>query len=524
MGRGLEKKNDLIVIRVKALIGAILIVFLFASGCSSDFFDEIKEKIAQDEADGTLGQVALPEFSISSGIYSNDQTIEITCDTSGADIYFTTDSSTPTTSSTEYTSPVSITGDGTSVIIKAIAVMTGMDSSNINSIDITINYSQVSTPQFNVASGTYNSDQLVTITTATPAATIHYTTDGLDPTASSAEYTSPVPITGHNTSITLKAIALKTGMLNSSITSGAYTIAYIPTKPTGVTATDGTSTSYVTISWSASSYNTGYYVYRNSSPINSYLTGTSYNDSSAVPGTSYSYQVLAYNSIYALSSALSTANTGYRKLSPPTSVAASDGTYEGYVNITWIAASGATRYYVERNSIPIGNTSGTAYIDSYINEETSYTYRVRSYSSSTSTYSDSSVTNTGYTNVQAYQAEDATIGGGAQSSTTYGGYHGSGYVTSYAAGYVQWSFATTAGLHTIKLRYSQTYSVSDPSSITYQIDGGTATAFSLPGTGHWTNWNVINIVADNFSQSMHTFRITNTNSAKWYATDELLVD
>lgn len=91
---------------------------------------------------------------------------------------------------------------------------------------VTTSQSQVETPTFNTEAGTYNSDQSVTISTATEEATIYYTTDGTEPTGSSIQFTDAISIAGNGTSMTIKAIAVKSGMENSSVASGTWTISY----------------------------------------------------------------------------------------------------------------------------------------------------------------------------------------------------------------------------------------------------------------------------------------------------------
>src|ERR1039458_9658757 len=76
-------------------------------------------------------------------------------------------------------------------------------------------------PAFNPPAGTYTGAQHVSITDATPGATIYYTTDGTTPTTSSTKYTGPVAISA---STTLKALAVATGYLNSSVATASYTI------------------------------------------------------------------------------------------------------------------------------------------------------------------------------------------------------------------------------------------------------------------------------------------------------------
>ena len=79
----------------------------------------------------------------------------------------------------------------------------------------------VASPEFSVASGAVNSGTKVTITCATESAKIYYTTDGTEPTAESTEYTAAISITD---AVTLKAIAVKSGMKDSAVASASYTI------------------------------------------------------------------------------------------------------------------------------------------------------------------------------------------------------------------------------------------------------------------------------------------------------------
>lgn len=66
-----------------------------------------------------------------------------------------------------------------------------------------------------------NSGTKVTITCGTEGAKIYYTTDGTKPTVESTGYTDAISITE---AVTLKAIAVKSGMNNSAVASASYTI------------------------------------------------------------------------------------------------------------------------------------------------------------------------------------------------------------------------------------------------------------------------------------------------------------
>ena len=77
----------------------------------------------------------------------------------------------------------------------------------------------VATPTFSPEAGSYTTTQNVTISCTTDGATIHYTVDGTDPTTASATYSTPIAI---SETTTVKAMAVKSGMNNSSIATAVY--------------------------------------------------------------------------------------------------------------------------------------------------------------------------------------------------------------------------------------------------------------------------------------------------------------
>ena len=76
-----------------------------------------------------------PSFSLPSGSYIGEQKVSITDTAQGAAIYYTTDGSTPTTASTEYTQPLALTSNTT---LQAIAVVAGYTESSAASASYTI--------------------------------------------------------------------------------------------------------------------------------------------------------------------------------------------------------------------------------------------------------------------------------------------------------------------------------------------------------------------------------------------------
>jgi len=162
-------------------------------------------------------QSATPSFSPAPGTYNSTQTVTIGSATPSATIYYTTNGATPTTSSSVYSGPITVSATET---LSAIAIASGSSSSPVGSAVYTIT-PPAGTPSFSPAPGTYNTTQTVTIGTATPAATIYYTTNGSTPTTSSSVYSGPITVSATET---LSAIAVAAGNSSSPVGSAAYTI------------------------------------------------------------------------------------------------------------------------------------------------------------------------------------------------------------------------------------------------------------------------------------------------------------
>lgn len=164
---------------------------------------------------------ATPTFSPVAGTYLGTQTVTINDATSGATIYYTMDGSTPTASaggSTQaYSAPLSVTSTQT---IKAIAKSSTLAASAVSSATYTIEQ-RATAPIFSPGPGTYVAAQSVTISSPTPGAAIHYTTDGSTPTASSTLYTGAISVAATKT---INAIATVSGYFDSTVSTGLYTI------------------------------------------------------------------------------------------------------------------------------------------------------------------------------------------------------------------------------------------------------------------------------------------------------------
>ena len=213
---------------------------------------------------GTTPSAAAPTFSPASGTYSSTQSVSISDSTAGAVIYYTTDGSTPTTSSAVYSGPITVSSTET---LEAIAVATGYSDSSVATALYTINAAAAATPTFSPAAGTYTSAQTVAIGSTTPSATIYYTTSGATPTTSSAVFSGPITVSATET---LKAIAVASGFSDSAVATAAYTINQTQAATPTFTPVAGTYTSAqsVTIS-SATPSSTIYYTTNGSTPTTS---------------------------------------------------------------------------------------------------------------------------------------------------------------------------------------------------------------------------------------------------------------
>ncbi len=87
-----------------------------------------------------LSTAATPSFSVPGGTYSSTQTVIISDATAGAVIYYTTNGTTPTSSSTVYSSPILV---GSTETLEAIAIVSGYASSTVATAAYTI---QISVP------------------------------------------------------------------------------------------------------------------------------------------------------------------------------------------------------------------------------------------------------------------------------------------------------------------------------------------------------------------------------------------
>ena len=179
------------------------------------------------ELDPGTGQpiVSAPVISPNGGSFFNSVEVNLSTIISGATIHYTIDGTDPTTASPVFTAPFTLTTSALPQTVKAIAVRDGFIDSNITSADFNVQPQTVAPVVISPPSGTFQDFVFLTMSTATEGAQIFYTTDGSDPTSTSIPYQFAV---GLDQSATVRAIAIKAGLVNSPITGETYTIQSSP--------------------------------------------------------------------------------------------------------------------------------------------------------------------------------------------------------------------------------------------------------------------------------------------------------
>jgi alpha-tubulin suppressor-like RCC1 family protein len=163
-----------------------------------------------------FGTLAAPTASPAAGTYTTSATVTFSA-FAGATIRCTAGPTTPPdpiASTPECATPIPVT---TSKIIKAKAFHADYTSSVVTTVAYTI---VVAAPTFTPTAGTYSAGTAITIATATPGATIRYTTTGVDPTDTDPTIASGSTIPVGN--FTVKAKATLTDATTSPVTTAAY--------------------------------------------------------------------------------------------------------------------------------------------------------------------------------------------------------------------------------------------------------------------------------------------------------------
>ena len=290
--------------------------------------------------------LAPPVFAPAAGTYTTAQTVTITEAAPGAQIYYTTNGTTPTTASTKYTGAFTVSASET---IEAVAVASGYANSAVASAAYTIT-PPTATPTFSPAAGTYTSAQTVSIADATAGAAIYYTTNGATPTTASTKYTAAIKVSATET---IQAIAIATGYTTSQITPATYTlVAAAPTfSPAAATYTVAQTVSIADTTAGAAIY----YTTNGTAPT---TASTKYIAAIKVSATE-SVEAIAVATGYSNSAVATAAYTITPQAATPTFSPAA-GTYTTAQTVAIAdTTTGATIYYTTNGTAP--TTASTKY-------------------------------------------------------------------------------------------------------------------------------------------------------------------
>jgi streptogramin lyase len=156
--------------------------------------------------------------------FASTQYVQLTDSALGATIYYTTDGTIPSTSSTQYLNEIELTKTST---ITAFATL----PSYANSSAVMGKFYLLPAPTISPNGGTFASAQQVTMSVGNVPASIKYTTDGSDPTISSAALWYYEPFTV-STSATVSAAAVLGGGYGP-VSTAKFTVEAAPVAVTG---------------------------------------------------------------------------------------------------------------------------------------------------------------------------------------------------------------------------------------------------------------------------------------------------
>src|SRR5690606_39576021 len=129
----------------------------------------------KDDDSPDIEPLVYPTFSQGSGTFNNPVTVEIGSNIENARIYYTTDGSLPSTTSTAYSGPVTISSD---TDLKAIAVSEADGVSEIGGVKYGF---KTDAPSPSVEAGRIDFSQYIKLSSDTEDAMLYYTLDGSDP-------------------------------------------------------------------------------------------------------------------------------------------------------------------------------------------------------------------------------------------------------------------------------------------------------------------------------------------------------
>jgi formylglycine-generating enzyme required for sulfatase activity len=155
----------------------------------------------------------------------NGTELTLSTDTEGAIIYYTTGGTVPDDQSTQYTSPIVISGSADDTLtIKAVAKKEGLTDSPLfeGTWTIVAGPPPADKPTASEAAGIVIPGTPLILSSITPGAVIYYTDDSSEPTDSSPQFSGSITLS--TLPITIKAIVMADGFAASEVLEVSYRI------------------------------------------------------------------------------------------------------------------------------------------------------------------------------------------------------------------------------------------------------------------------------------------------------------
>lgn len=311
----------------------------------------------------------------------------------------------------------------------------------------------VEDPTFSPGAGTYTSAQQVTLSTGTSGATIHYTTNGTTPSATvGTVYSAPITVA---TSTTLKAIATKSGSTDSSVSTASYIITPV-NGGTVFQAEDGTLGGGATV-------DTNNLGFKGAGFVNFVTAGST----------------LTFNNVSGNGGGMKTITIRY---------AMGNTARSGVMMVNGVSfpltfpTTGSWTTWAE-----------DVKVDVPLNNNNSNTIQFASTGNDLANLDQFTILPAAGFVPHTYQAENATLAGGALSENINLGFNGSGYINSGLNG-ATITFSNVegngGGAKSLSIRYALGATAPRAGKLTVN---GVATTITFPVTGSWTTWQMLTV-------------------------------
>jgi hypothetical protein len=169
--------------------------------------------LSWDFYEGYNTKLAAPTFSVAPGQYPSAQSVSLS-GPAGATIYYTTNGLQPTSSSSKYTGPISVSS---SEVVQAVAIGTGYTDSSVAVANYQI--ASAGTPLINFPNGFATASNLVTVNGSAKfnGSAIQLTDTANLPEVGSAWYAVPVNVQSFTTNFTLQLLNAKANGMTFTI-------------------------------------------------------------------------------------------------------------------------------------------------------------------------------------------------------------------------------------------------------------------------------------------------------------------